>query len=214
MRPQKPRARAKLARLIVQSDLAGMTATVGSHRFGPLIDTGFMLRPDRVAMDSDRGVLRYDTRNTAVAAPEHDLLDRFIALADASDAEIGDFARRFGVLGVEVFLEPGLYEEKLSEWRYWATRARAALSVAASLHQQQPVDGEDWRTLEPFTAEQWESILSSNPAISISERRRYVERNCLADVLNIFITISRVQPVVLLVEDQFGDHVHQSDRTR
>src|SRR5439155_5706007 len=86
-------------------ELAGMADSSGPTRFGRAIPTKMITRPGRVWLDPARRMICFSTRPPRVL--DHsciDLLDRFVALAEASDVEIEAFARRFGVLGVDPFL--------------------------------------------------------------------------------------------------------------
>lgn len=195
--PKKPLP--KRANLIADvkrhSQLAGMTDGEGSARLGRPINTPGLLRPDVVAMNPEQGVLLYDTSQPLVfdvVRPE--LLDLFVALVDASDAEIWRFAQRYGVLGVQSFWEPGFYAEELKQWRYWAARIRAVLSAASSLQRGETICSGDWALLEAPHVDLWTRVFAGHSDLSASEKRRYIERNCVKDVLNAGLEIARVRP--------------------
>ncbi len=194
-KPVKRRQRtAELQRAV---GLAAMTDGEYGFRVGRRVDTRALLRPDRVDFDVDRQVLKVDTAATLVTdlrRPPSFLLDRFIGLTDATDAEIYRFAQRFGVLSVDAFSDRGLYEESLDEWRRWARRVRAAVAIAACLHQEKDRRAEDWALLDSPTLEIWTEIFAKHTKLRSDQRQLYAERNALADFLNHFLVVARVRP--------------------
>jgi hypothetical protein len=152
--------------------------------------------PDVVALDRQRGVIVYRTDfPTMLDIHRPEALDHFMALGNAADSEIEAFAKRFGVLGVHPLSEPGVYEEALSDWRYWAKRTRAALSIAASLHQDEPGRSEDWALLDAsWTVDSWTAMFRASPDLTAKQKRLAIDRNALADVLNDVLVETDVRP--------------------
>jgi hypothetical protein len=178
-----------------QFQLAGMAIGEGSRQVGRPVDTLSVVRPKVVVLDQARGVLRYRTDSpTVLDVQRPEALDLFKTLCDAPDAEIEAFAQRFGVLRVRPFREPGIYEEDLSWWRSWASRTRAALSVAAALHQDEPGRPEDWALLgASWTIEAWTAMYRDSD-LTAKEKRLRIHRNALADVVNDGLESTDVRP--------------------
>ncbi len=181
-----------------RTELAGMTVQEGSAQLGRALDAWALCRPGAVVLDSVRHVLLYDTRHPWVMeAIPADLLDAFIPLADASDAEILKFSQRYGVLNVEPVARgpsTGLREEALSDWRRLAKRMRVVLGAAASLHEGQHVRREDWALLDPPYLDVRTAFYEQAKDLSPLVRRRYFERLCVADVLNEELMLAGVRP--------------------
>lgn len=175
-------------------ELAGMTVDENGQ-LGRSVDTLYVLRPNGVGLDVERRVLQYRTDSPLVAdAFRPDVLDSFVALADASDERICEFAQRYGVLEVEPLSKPGWYEEDLARWHYWAARARAILSASASLHQDQPVSDEDWKAMDAPTAEAWTQIFSKRSGLTHRQRSLGIGRAAVGDLLNDFLQVTGVRP--------------------
>lgn len=95
------------------------------------------------------------------AAPDGQLLERFLGLYSAPDAAILQFARRYGPLGIcphglpsshdancrPAGWQDGLCRETLSDWRFYSAHAVAVLKVAAALTRDQLPAPADWQTI-------------------------------------------------------------------
>jgi hypothetical protein len=178
---------------LLRLELAGITEE-GTSRLGRPIDTLTVWRPSVVTFDPGRRSILYDTRRTLWDPPRPELLDRFVALAEASDEGIVTFAQQNGVLGLTSFLEEGVYEEPLDTWRMWILRVRAILAAAAAVYQGEQVRDDDWIQMAAPTAERWTELMRADTTRTPAEKRAVIERNCLQDTLNYCLAETRVRP--------------------
>lgn len=73
------------------------------------------------------------------------LLEDFVALANATTDDLLEFAKRYGPLrGLEVW---GGERERLTDWQRCIASARAILTVASKLQNEQPATDEEWAAL-------------------------------------------------------------------
>ena len=135
--------------------------------------TTLLLLQDRVEIRGDRLFWENDRsrRLPKTVSPSPRLLETFLRLVDARPAVIGDFARRWGILGICKHTLPRTHDfregpptrfcrtkgyrftrntesgwEPLHVWRRYAGQARAIVDVAAQLHQRKIVRDKDiWR---------------------------------------------------------------------
>jgi hypothetical protein len=159
-------------------------------------------RPLRMEFDAERRVISFDTSGDLLFNEplQPRMLDEFITLAGAGDLTIWEFAKRFGVLNIVALLNPGVYEEHLSVWRRCSTMVGVTLRLAASVHQNHPTRPEDWEFVEPATAQRWIDSFEKRDDLTPAQRRVYVERNCLNDILNEWIAFARVRPCFSMYE--------------
>ena len=122
-------------------------------------------RPDRVELatgDSElhiwRSLSTLANENAPVVHPPSDLLERFLALQEASGPQLCKFVRKYGSL--EIFrqrrggpgdltelaesLDPWCRIELCEVWRYFAAVMGALLRIAKSVYSNLPGDSKDW----------------------------------------------------------------------
>lgn len=159
-------------KLAVAAQLGDLTDEEGRLE-RPLADERWSV-PDEVDLVGDRLVYRWTGRERS-ASSGFGILSRFVDLADAADAQILSFARRWGVmelcehglpaahsrpalapsimhrvtwcerLGHDPGKERQDYWEPLSAWRQFSREGKALLTLAAHLQSGTPSRPEDWR---------------------------------------------------------------------
>jgi hypothetical protein len=88
-----------------------------------------------------------------VARPTPDLLERFIGLAEKDEAQILQFARKYG--GLEIFVDwhsKRVHIEYCSVWQYLARVMKAMLKISASLYARQRVPSAEWKIIGELPA--------------------------------------------------------------
>jgi hypothetical protein len=89
-----------------------------------------------------------DANRNQTKPPGAGVLDGFLDLADADDAGILEYARKWGALCIRSKSISGLrFLEPLSAWRDLAARFRALQKIAAAVNCGTVGSEEDWRTL-------------------------------------------------------------------
>jgi hypothetical protein len=96
--------------------------------------------------------------------PNKQILEDFLRLASATDAEIHSFASRYGALLIFGRIDspaesPGragqrLFIETCAVWRYFASCMGALLRIAASFHRGRTANPQDWEALRAFPSVQ------------------------------------------------------------
>jgi hypothetical protein len=188
----------------------------------PPVATPELVRRPRVELRGDRLVwwMIYGTGEGSSGGsikPPRDLLERFTRLADAPDQDIAAFASRFGVLGICEHGAPASHSpgcrplrcdregggqdyyawEPISAWRHYSGQTRAALNVAACLHDGKAGTAEDWQRIYART-----TIALAGEPVPWWPRDRHDsfllagERFMLGQVLNELLHIAGVSPVV------------------
>ena len=139
------------------------------------------------------------------------LLDRFVRLAEAADGAILDLARQSGALwickahglpmthdaGCRPSYGGGWFREPLAEWRAFSARARAVLSIAASLHQGKLGDPNDWKHLgEGWLPDAFAPAKGLGEAAKIGRRRVESERAGVTNAVSGWLALARVTPAL------------------
>lgn len=115
--------------------------------------------PEDVHIDADHLLWRLPDPDWIAGEPPEGALRAFVLLADEASPEVfAEFARRFGVLGLDREGEsslwrdtkptlrggvgnPGWYGESVAQWRQYARNAKAVVSLAAALRSSdRPID--------------------------------------------------------------------------
>ena len=163
---------------------------------GRPFDVDFVLRPDRVALDKGRGMLVFDTKVPVMDPPRPRLLDEFLGLREPSDSDIEAFAAKYGVLSVEPFRkgELGVFEEPLSLWRDYLSRARASLAVAAKLHLYEPGNQDDWKRLRPWWRPEWADVFAGHKDLTQKEAQLAIQRHWCVDVMTTWLELVELRP--------------------
>jgi hypothetical protein len=155
-------------------------------------------------LDLQDGWLIYERRpirmkeQAVIAGIKQNFLFDFSELAEADDARILKYARKFGVLGLCQHEKPlghitrwpieGLctpvggpveYKERTEKWRFFSRGFRAVLRISAALHEGKPGDNEDWQNALSLPRA---AIRSSNPWEHI------------AGIINLLMSWSAVHP--------------------
>lgn len=147
----------------------------------------------------------------AVEEPPPDLLDRFVALAEAPDVGILVFARRFGVLqtcrhGLPYRHDPKCklrpvrhpaaehafyYREPLAAWRRLAAQVRAVLRIATAVERDTLGSAGDWAVVWPETQGR-DDVLDEGRAewLATIDGQRY----SLVSVVSAFLWVGDVRP--------------------
>jgi len=131
----------------IDYDRAEMNTPQG--RLGNPIPPGTVPIPSRIELEGDAiiwGLDPWAKRQTKPKKPPDDLVQEFARLADATPGEILDFARRYGVLGMDESQsfpgQPNFFEgiEPIERWRTMAREVSGLLKVAASLQNNALID--------------------------------------------------------------------------
>jgi hypothetical protein len=161
-----------------------------------------------------------DVDRSRMVRPRTDILERFIRLAKASDAQIQNFAMKYG--GLEIFFNYGhpsgsVHIEYCEIWRYFARVMAAAMKIGARLYGHQPVPAAEWRIigwrpdlLEPMIEQQEvhgrlrnlleETKVWCSIAGYLRSRRRPLARETRAlfvRLLNTLLGMAMVRPWIL-----------------
>lgn len=137
------------------------------------------------------------------------LLFKFTKLADSPPADILEFAKKWGVLGIckhdlpythippplvetpiKFWCVPrenknGEYWESVKAWRYYARHALAMVRIAANLHRNRPGEIEDWNTIGGFDADSDDWVRG----VSVNNDRIF-----LATQVSFWLEIGNVRP--------------------
>ena len=197
---------------------------IQNGRAGRPVRAGVLKRPKActIGLDTERPeepLLRWEcprgsaTLEYVQEPPSRDLLDEFVRLTDATDADIVEFAERRGVLGLcrcrlphshnsadkraieerhSSYCVP-LYWERLTDWRFWARQFRASLNVAAAIQKEEIADLDDLNFL-------WQGRLPALPprlprrGSARHEELLLVFRCKLADHVSRLLSLARVLP--------------------
>jgi hypothetical protein len=151
--------------------------------------------------------------------PHPEMLDQFLRLSDADDEEILRYARRWGVFNLcpehllpashnpdcEPFLNiNSKWSEPISEWRKISRMMQSIFSIAYKLSNKQVASASDWSVLRD---EGWLGNIELLKDFDKNDKKyqkafKY-QRRSIANVINIWITISALQPV-LRWDDNFS----------
>lgn len=108
-------------------------------------ELSFVIRvPDQVPLSGSR------------VRPDPDLLERFLCLTDASDADVQVFASQFGALRVFSLEKKSELEhhivitESCNVWRYFAISMRSILRIGASFHAGGTPGSQDWDAIGKY----------------------------------------------------------------
>jgi hypothetical protein len=161
-----------------------------------------------------------DVDQSRMVRPRPDILERFIRLAKASDAQIRNFAMRYGGLGI--FFNSGrpygsVQIEYCPVWRYFARVMEAALKIGARLYAHEHVPAAEWKiigrrpravremTEEPILHERLGSLLADTEAWCsiagyLSSRGRpftHETRSLFIRLLNTLLGMAMVRPWIV-----------------
>jgi hypothetical protein len=161
-----------------------MLSTAG--RFGRRLETDHVEKPDLIWADWKHGRLAYDTGHQLADAPgEEGLLDAFLRLVEATDGEIFRFAKKYGVLNVNAFNDPGVHWESFTDWRAIARQIRATLKIATFVRRKKPVSAELWEQVPGWT--DMTRLFAWQRRLSAAEIQRRAELLQLEDVVNYWL---------------------------
>jgi hypothetical protein len=151
--------------------LAGDALVFSEYKLSTGDAEAIRARGERTTYDDIKGNRRREPDGQTSITPGSGMLRGFIELANASDVEIREYARRWGPLVLcahglpighhpfTVLTEPAVpscsplgwgghsWWEPIERWRALSRGASAILRLAAELHARRPGTDEDWRTL-------------------------------------------------------------------
>ena len=146
-----------------QWDLGGLTDKEGN--LGRLVPSGHVIVPGKIDLVGDN--LRWEwTSTTRSVEISRSTLNDFVRLWREDSAAILKFARRWGVLAIQVMRKNDpLYrpcsdlaykgEDPIHAWSYFSRRASAVLAIASALNQERFGDLDDWKTLLSWIDPRW-----------------------------------------------------------
>ena len=159
-------------------------------RLAQPVRTHGLVRPDRVKADPERRCLWYDSNWLVEGGIPAELLDQFVPLSDASGKKIVQFAKKYGVLLLQRSMDLEVHKETFRAWRQWARRARATLSVAASLNRDALVDQADWDVLRGWWVDEWDRLPAERDKTSLL----LIQSRWLEDVIGRWFDEAGVRP--------------------
>jgi hypothetical protein len=141
-----------------EMELAGYADATG--KLGKIVESSRLAPPKWVTIK--RGRIQWIGGLEALVEPPVDILDQFLRLWDADDAEILAFAKKYGTLRPSLSLRGNRLEqsdwkgsEPLSRWRALSKHAQDLLKIAAVL-----------RTGEKLSFEQWAELVSPDRSLA------------------------------------------------
>lgn len=190
--------------------MAGMNV-IDRAQFG----TDVWLRPTEI--ESVEAHLVWREWPEAVGKTDERMLDRFLALAAASDEEIHAYATTYGVLAsgptrtgpmidvtrIRGRSGSGTYREPVAAWRDIAAHFAALLDVSAALHRTgQAADADAWKRVGAFSRTQMKAGLSADDEawlhrISPTAKAAAAPRLWLENILNTWLEFCGVTPVLI-----------------
>lgn len=124
--------------------------------------------------------------------PVSKCLTTFLRIGEATDQQILDFIREWGVLGVWPSIRktvegPKTYSEPINVYRVIAAQLRAVLLIGAAIYEAKPPDAEDWRkVVNDWQIDKWagRTDLEGDTSIKLWLANLDAQRDCLLQVLN------------------------------